>query len=82
LLTSSLINRASGFTAANGSVPLMEGTNHSALPGRFASRDVTVLDSYEAVGAVMTGDMDEATLARLERSYVPTIGASAGAVHR
>jgi dihydroxy-acid dehydratase len=50
----------------------------SALPGRFAGRDVTILDSYEAVGAVMTGDMDEATLARLERSCLPTIGACAG----
>jgi len=50
----------------------------SALPGRFAGRDVTILDSYEAVGAVMTGGMDEATLARLERSCLPTIGACAG----
>ena len=50
----------------------------SALPGRFAGRDVTILDSYEAVGAVMTGGMDEATLAQLERSCLPTIGACAG----
>jgi dihydroxy-acid dehydratase len=50
----------------------------SALPGRFEGRDVTILDSYEAVGAVMTGEMDEATLARLERACLPTIGACAG----
>lgn len=50
----------------------------SALPGRFAGRDVTILDSYEAVGAVMTGAMDEATLARLERSCLPSVGACAG----
>ena len=50
----------------------------SALPGRFGGRDVTILDSYEAVGAVMTGEMDEATLARLERACLPTIGACAG----
>src|SRR5665213_4154774 len=35
----------------------------SALPGRFEGRDLTVLDSYEAVGAVSTGELDEATLA-------------------
>jgi len=50
----------------------------SALPGRFAGEDVTILDSYEAVGAVMTGAMDRATLARLERACLPTIGACAG----
>ena len=50
----------------------------AALPGRFADRDVTILDSYEAVGAVLAGDMDEATLARLERSCLPTVGACAG----
>ncbi|HEX3538756.1 MAG TPA: dihydroxy-acid dehydratase [Stellaceae bacterium] len=50
----------------------------SALPGRFAGRDVTILDSYEAVGAVMTGAMDEATLAQLERSCLPSVGACAG----
>jgi len=39
---------------------------------------VTILDSYEGVGAVMTGGLDEAELARLERSCLPTIGACAG----
>src|SRR5262247_2130111 len=47
----------------------------SALPGRFAGKDVTVLDSYEGVGAVMTGAMDAATLALLERSCLPSVGA-------
>jgi dihydroxy-acid dehydratase len=50
----------------------------AALPGRFAGRDVTILDSYEGVGAVQTGAMDEAELARLERACLPTIGACAG----
>src|SRR5882724_8392851 len=50
----------------------------SALPGRFAGSDVTILDSYEAVGAVMTGDLDEASLALLERACLPTVGACAG----
>jgi len=50
----------------------------SALPGRLEGRDLTVLDSYEAVGTVLTGEMDEATLARIERACLPSIGACAG----
>ena len=50
----------------------------SALPGRFQERTLTVLDSYEAVGGFMTGEIDEATLAGIERTCLPTIGACAG----
>jgi len=50
----------------------------SALPGRFEGRSLTVLDAYEAVGTVMTGQMDEATLERMERACLPTLGACAG----
>ncbi|MGO4717395.1 dihydroxy-acid dehydratase [Bradyrhizobium sp. 2TAF24] len=50
----------------------------SALPGRFEGRTLTVLDAYEAVGTVMTGQMDEATLERMERACLPTLGACAG----
>jgi dihydroxy-acid dehydratase len=50
----------------------------AALPGRFAGRDVTVLDAYEGVGAVQTGAMSEADLAVLERACKPSVGACAG----
>jgi dihydroxy-acid dehydratase len=50
----------------------------SALPGHLNGRTLTVLDSYEAVGGVMTGEIDEATLARIERACLPTVGACAG----
>jgi dihydroxy-acid dehydratase len=50
----------------------------SALPGRFQGKTLTVLDSYEAVGSFMTGEIDEATLAGIERTCLPTIGACAG----
>ena len=59
-------------------VPSVFAYGGAALPGRFAGRDVTILDSYEAVGAVMTGAMQEAELARLERACLPTVGACAG----
>src|SRR5246500_4471365 len=39
-----------------------------APPGPFKGKTLTVLDSYEAVGAVMTGEIDEATLAGIERA--------------
>jgi dihydroxy-acid dehydratase len=50
----------------------------SALPGRFGGKTLTVLDSYEAIGSFMTGDIDQATLAGIERNCLPTIGACAG----
>src|SRR3954452_11087265 len=50
----------------------------SALPGRFQGKTLTVLDSYEAVGGFMTGEIDQATLERIERACLPTIGACAG----
>src|SRR5205814_817341 len=50
----------------------------SALPGRFEGKTLTVLDSYEAVGGFMTGEIDGATLEGIERSCLPTIGACAG----
>src|SRR5262249_46823657 len=46
----------------------------SALPGRFEGKTLTVLDSYEAVGGFMTGDIDQATLTAIERTCLPTIG--------
>jgi dihydroxy-acid dehydratase len=50
----------------------------SALPGHFHGRTLTVLDSYEAVGGYMAGEIDRATLEGIERTCLPTIGACAG----
>ena len=50
----------------------------SALPGQFEGRTLTVLDSYEAVGGFMAGEVDQATLDGIERACLPTIGACAG----
>ncbi len=50
----------------------------SALPGRHNGADVSVLDAYEAVGAVQTGTMSEDELTQLEEACKPTIGACAG----
>lgn len=50
----------------------------SGLPGRWQGRDVSVLDSYEAVGAVQRGTMSEDDLRGLEMVCNPAIGACAG----
>ncbi len=50
----------------------------AALPGRWRDRDVTVLDTYEAVGAVLAGDMAEADLHALELACIPTLGSCPG----
>ena len=50
----------------------------AALPGTWRGRDVTVLDTYEGVGAVLAGDMKEAELSELERACLPTLGSCPG----
>jgi len=50
----------------------------SATPGRWHGRDVTVLDTYEAIGSVMAGDMPASDLDELERVCLPTLGSCPG----
>src|SRR5687767_1006299 len=50
----------------------------AALPGTWRGHDVTVLDTYEAVGAVMAGDMKRPELEELERVCLPTLGSCPG----
>src|SRR5258708_38986752 len=50
----------------------------AALPGRWRGRDVTVLDTYEAVGAGLAGDMKEDGLRALEHVCLPTLGSGPG----
>jgi dihydroxy-acid dehydratase len=50
----------------------------AALPGRWRGRDVTVLDTYEAVGAVLAGEMKPEELRELEQVCLPTLGSCPG----
>jgi dihydroxy-acid dehydratase len=50
----------------------------AALPGRWQGHDVTVLDTYEGVGAVLSGEMSERELGELERACLPTLGSCPG----
>jgi dihydroxy-acid dehydratase len=50
----------------------------AALPGSWRGRDVTVLDTYEGIGALLAGDMSASELDELEHACLPTIGACPG----
>ena len=50
----------------------------AALPGTWQGRDVTVLDTYEAVGGVMAGSFAEKDLKHLEEICIPTLGSCPG----
>jgi dihydroxy-acid dehydratase len=50
----------------------------AALPGSWRGRDVTVLDTYEAVGAVLAGEMKPEELRELELVCLPTLGSCPG----
>jgi dihydroxy-acid dehydratase len=65
-----------GFVRVN--IPSVLLYGGSTLPGRHAGRDVTILDVYEGVGAVLKGQISEAELGQLERCAIPTQGSCPG----
>ena len=48
------------------------------LPGEWRGREVSALDTYEGIGAVLAGRMSEADLAEMERACAPTLGSCPG----
>jgi dihydroxy-acid dehydratase len=50
----------------------------AALPGRWHGRDVTVLDTYEAVGKVLSHQLKKIELIELEHVCIPTLGSCPG----
>ena len=50
----------------------------AALPGRLNGRDVTVLDTYEAVGGVYAGTVTRKQLDKLEHVCLPGLGSCPG----
>src|SRR3982074_1142121 len=49
-----------------------------ACRGQWRGQDVTILDVYESVGAVLAGELCAEDLAQLERVAVPTVGSCPG----
>src|SRR5512134_3434989 len=50
----------------------------AALPGTWKGRDVTVLDTYEAVGGVLSGAVTKVDLEAMEKICIPTLGSCPG----
>jgi dihydroxy-acid dehydratase len=48
------------------------------LPGEWRGRTVSTINSYEGVGAVLTGELSEADLASMELECSPTLGSCPG----
>jgi dihydroxy-acid dehydratase len=59
-------------------VPSLMLYGGTIAPGRFDSRDVTIQDVFEAVGAHAAGKMTESDLRRLEDKACPGAGACGG----
>jgi len=59
-------------------LPAVFSYGGAALPGRLHGRDVTVLDTYEAVGGVYAGTVTRKELDVLEHVCVPGLGACPG----
>jgi len=50
----------------------------SIAPGKYAGRDLTIVDVYEAIGANAAGKIDDATLKAIEDRACPGAGACGG----
>ena len=59
-------------------VPSMILYGGTILPGRFRGRDVTIVDLFEAIGAVAAGRMTDDDLRELEAVACPGAGACGG----
>ncbi|MCL6596519.1 MAG: dihydroxy-acid dehydratase [Firmicutes bacterium] len=66
------------MAAARLNVPTVVVYGGPMLPGRFEGRDVSVQDTFEAVGRHARGAMGDEELARLERAACPGAGTCAG----
>ncbi|WP_050928444.1 dihydroxy-acid dehydratase [Aestuariivita boseongensis] len=50
----------------------------STLPGMYKGKVISILDTYEGAGAVMTGDLSQEELDEMERAAMPTVGSCPG----
>jgi dihydroxy-acid dehydratase len=69
---------AAAMALARLDVPGLVLYGGAIAPGRFADRDVTIMDVFEAVGACAAGKITEDDLKRLEDSACPGAGACGG----
>ncbi len=66
------------MAAARTNLPSIFLYGGSSLPGRYAGRDISIVDVFEAIGAVSEGRIDADELAEIERRACPGAGSCAG----
>ena len=66
------------MAAARTNLPSIFLYGGSSLPGRYAGRDISIVDVFEAVGAVAEGRLDADELIEIERRACPGAGSCAG----
>ncbi len=64
--------------AARLNIPSVYISGGPMLSGKMGGKRVDLVNTFEAVGAISNGTMDEAQLDRLEKSSCPTCGSCAG----
>ncbi|MHB1597364.1 MAG: dihydroxy-acid dehydratase [Acidimicrobiales bacterium] len=66
------------MAAARLDLPMVFVYAGSILPGHWRDRTLDIVSVFEAIGANAAGDMDDDTLAQIERNACPTEGSCAG----
>lgn len=66
------------MAAARTNLPSVFLYGGSSLPGRYKGKDISIVDVFEAIGALSTGAIDMAELTEIERHACPGIGSCAG----
>ncbi|GIU92886.1 MAG: dihydroxy-acid dehydratase [Acidimicrobiia bacterium] len=66
------------MAAARTNLPAVFLYGGSSLPGRYRGRDISIVDVFEAIGAVAEGRMDPSELEGIEKAACPGAGSCAG----
>ncbi len=69
---------AAAMALARLDVPSLVFYGGSIMPGQVGSKDITIQDVFEAVGAHAAGSLDDAGLAEVENNACPGAGACGG----
>ena len=66
------------MAAARHNLPSVFLYGGSSLPGRYAGKDISIVDVFEGIGAHADGAMDDDELLAIERAACPGAGSCAG----
>lgn len=66
------------MAAARANLPAVFLYGGSSLPGRYQGRDISIVDVFEAIGALSEGRITESDLTEIEKGACPGAGSCAG----